>query len=335
MTWAILFGVGAEACTTFYLDGLFGKSYDWSQETAAIIVNKANVTKRSLPLLPSDKSFEWTSKYANATFNQYGQEFPLGGMNEKGLTVEIMILTSSQFPPADSRGSLNELQWIQYQLDNFATVAEAVAAEKATRISKVYANVHYLMCDRTKACATFEYLKGKPVIHTGESLPHSALANDTYTASLDRLSHFKGYGGAQTPPGSATGSLDRFVVAVTRTKGAKSTLENAFDTLSRVRAEGTRWNIVYDTQKAKVHFRTSRYSEIKTFDLSTFDVSCKELPQHLDIQTKVGGEVTKQFKPFTLSDNEKLVKESLAELGLPAAVIQKAADYPKSTACSE
>jgi choloylglycine hydrolase len=31
------------------------------------------------------KTISWISKYGSITFNQYGREFPTGGMNEKGL----------------------------------------------------------------------------------------------------------------------------------------------------------------------------------------------------------------------------------------------------------
>ena len=65
--------------------------------------------------------------------------FPLGGMNEKGLVVEIMWLDSSEYPKPDGKPSVNELQWIQYQLDNFATVNDVLSAAAKIRVSKVYA----------------------------------------------------------------------------------------------------------------------------------------------------------------------------------------------------
>ena len=40
---------------------------------------------------------QWQSKYASVTFNQYGVELPTGGINEKGLVVEIMGLKSEAF----------------------------------------------------------------------------------------------------------------------------------------------------------------------------------------------------------------------------------------------
>ena len=40
-----------------------------------------------------------------------------------------MWLDSSEYPKPDGTPSVNELQWIQYQLDNFATVGEVLASQ--------------------------------------------------------------------------------------------------------------------------------------------------------------------------------------------------------------
>jgi len=115
----------AFACTTFFLQKngeiVFGKNYDWETATGAVHTNQRNTHKRSL-VIDGSKSFEWTSKFGSVTFNQYGKEFPNGGMNEKGLVIELMWLSETQYPRADERPSLSVLQWIQYQLDNHSTV---------------------------------------------------------------------------------------------------------------------------------------------------------------------------------------------------------------------
>ncbi len=43
----------------------------------------------------------WTAVYGSISFNQYGKEFPTGGMNEKGLVVELMWLDETKFPAQD------------------------------------------------------------------------------------------------------------------------------------------------------------------------------------------------------------------------------------------
>ena len=71
------------------------------------------------------KPFTWTSRFGSLTFNQYGREFPSGGINEKGLVVELMWLDDTRYPAPDGRGELPTLQWIQYQLDTAANVDDA------------------------------------------------------------------------------------------------------------------------------------------------------------------------------------------------------------------
>ena len=110
------------SCTIFSLypnnQHWIGRTFDWSYGHGLVFTNKRNVSKSGLKLLPTDISGRWISKYGSITFNQFGREFPTGGMNEAGLVVEALELKSSIFPASDTRASLNELQFIQYLLDN-------------------------------------------------------------------------------------------------------------------------------------------------------------------------------------------------------------------------
>jgi len=128
-----------DACTTFCLkDGknlVFGRNYDWSIGHGFVMVNKRSLVKRAFNSFdPSAKPAEWISKYGSITFNQYGKEYPTGGMNEAGLVVEVMWLDSAQFPASDERPALGELPWVQYQLDNFFSVKEVINSDKSIRI---------------------------------------------------------------------------------------------------------------------------------------------------------------------------------------------------------
>ncbi len=100
----------ARACTAFLFEQegqvVMGKSYDWDTGDALVMVNPRGVAKRSL-LLSSSKAHEWVSKYASVTFNQYGREFPVGGMNEAGLVVEALWLRAARIEPSDARPALN------------------------------------------------------------------------------------------------------------------------------------------------------------------------------------------------------------------------------------
>jgi penicillin V acylase-like amidase (Ntn superfamily) len=105
-------GPSLEACSTFVLKSgknlVFGRNYDWAIGFGLVIVNKRNLVKRSnLNSGASANSLQWTSKYGSITFNQYGKEFPMGGMNEAGLVVEVMWLEETRFPlPGDKRAAM-------------------------------------------------------------------------------------------------------------------------------------------------------------------------------------------------------------------------------------
>lgn len=109
------------ACTTFCIgkDGqlIFGKNYDWVTGAGIINTNHRGFFKTSSH--SSKENFiSWVSRYASISFNQYGKEFPTGGMNEKGLVVELMWPDGTRYPDKDERPAVSVLQWIQYQLDN-------------------------------------------------------------------------------------------------------------------------------------------------------------------------------------------------------------------------
>ncbi len=172
----------AQACTTFLLerDGrtVVGKSYDWDLGHGFVVNNPKGLKKQALPFAPNDRPAEWVSKHASVTFNQYGREFPNGGLNDAGLVVEVMWLDSSRAPAPDKRATVSELQWIQYQLDNFSSVSEMIEAAHKVRVSTVYGKVHYLACDATNACAAFENLDGQLVVVRGQGV-QDLDSNDT------------------------------------------------------------------------------------------------------------------------------------------------------------
>jgi len=333
----------AQACSTFCLDHnsqpVFGKNYDWMVEDGLVIVNKRNVIKASAEEEPS---ISWTSKYGSVTFNQYGREFTHGGINEAGLVVELMWLSKTIYPAPDSRSGLNCLQWIQYQLDNFSTVAEVIASDSQIRIVSNEAPLHYLVCDSTGTCASIEFLEGKMVAHTGETMPFKALTNSPYAQSVEFLKQHKGFGGT-TPIGTTTSSLHRFARAANMLKNhepttSEGTVEYAFDILANVaQAQYTKWSIVYDIAKQHVYFRTFANPQIRYFDLKTFNFSCGSPVMVLDINADGSGEVSNRFVEYTRPLNRNLIENAYRKTEflkeVPEAVLDAVADYPESITC--
>ncbi len=296
-----------------------------------VISNASGVKKTGLPMSRGDRPASWISKHASVTFNQYGREFPNGGLNDAGLVVEVMWLDTSLSPAPDDRSSLSELQWIQYQLDTFASVAEMIEAAQRVRISTVYGKVHYLACDASSACAAFENLDGKLVITSGADLPARALTNHSYAQSL---AHRR----AQPRPPKGLGSLDRFARASRLAEDARGSTDGvnaAFTILDSVRGSETQWQIVYDAKRFQIHFRTAKLRETRTLDAKQLFVRCGQSARVLELDAKLAGDVTARFVPYKDELNRRIVDKSVAPIRdkIPAKAVDALVMYPASLSC--
>jgi penicillin V acylase-like amidase (Ntn superfamily) len=203
----------AIACTSFLVQDdkrpLMGKSYDWDLGHGMVVANPRGMEKTGMAAGATDRPPTWTSQYGSVTFNQYGREFPVGGMNEAGLAVEILWHFDAEYPGPDARPSLNELQWIQFQLDNYASVTEMIGHADEIRIAGLYAKVHYMAVDQQNHSASFSYIGGKLVIN--EDI--LAITNNTLSQSRLYLKKFTGFSGNLSIP-EGKRSLDRFVITM-------------------------------------------------------------------------------------------------------------------------
>lgn len=329
------------ACTTFLIPNspnvVMGKSFDWDESHGMWMANKANVLKKGLGLKPTDNPPSWKSKYASFTVNHVGREFPLNGINEKGLTVEIMIGGDNDLP-VDGRPSLNEVQWIQYQLDNFALVTEVLENAPKLRISRIRESVHYLICDATASCGVVEYdAKAKePLIRVfPKDMVVNTLANSFYDESVRYLKRFVGFGGFEEIPKSMS-SLDRFVRASSLAKGYRpgtDAVQHAVKVLDSVYAGHTQLNIVYEIALRNVTYRTRRNPRLRSVNATKFDSSCRAPVQVLNLH-EGEGEMTASFEDYRYEANQELVDETLGG-ELPPKVLEMIGRYPDSLPCDE
>ena len=327
------------ACSTFLLNKngqlVFGRNYDWVTGNGMVMVNARNVKKTSFAP-ENEKTITWISSCGSITFNQFGKEFPHGGMNEKGLVVELMWLNGTSYPEADDRPALNELQWIQYQLDNFATVDEVLANQSKIRIGRQgVAPLHYLIADASGNAATIEFIQGKTVIHTGKDLKTPVLTNTIYADALKQYeSKGRGY----------DNSNERFAIACKMTKEfqqAKNTQQPvafAFEVLDKI-AQGnyTKWRIVYDITDRKIHFiANGNQRKMISFNAYKFDCSENALAYHLNTKDN-DSSIT--FKPLHFDANRKLIetsaRESSNQLDIPFLMIAGAAQYFNEVQCAQ
>jgi penicillin V acylase-like amidase (Ntn superfamily) len=346
---AIHSGPSLEACSTFVLKSglklVFGRNYDWDIGYGFVMVNKRNLIKRSDHSSElSAQPVHWTSKYGSITFNQYGKEFPMGGMNETGLVVEVMWLEETRFPSSDPRPVLDELQWVQYQLDTASSVKEVIASDAVIRISTNSVPIHFLVSDKTGEAVTIEFLDGKMVYNTAETLPVKALTNSTYADSVEYLKEHKGFGGRKEI-GFSGNSLDRFARAAHMVSSYgkskdKEIVDYAFSILESIDNEGwTQWSIVYDVTDRIVYFKTKDAPLLKKFAFEDFDFDCQTQSKVIDMQTLKTGDISRHFIEYSTKINRKLIGQSFKGTefleNTPAVVMDQRAKYPESIICQE
>jgi penicillin V acylase-like amidase (Ntn superfamily) len=292
-------------CTTFCFknngEWIFGRNYDFEIESGLIIVNKRGVAKTALLSRgTAGQPAKWVSKYGSITFNQFGRELPLGGMNEAGLVIELMWLTETEYPKSDQRPALRDLQWIQYQLDTAATVQDVIASDELVRIeANTSMPIHFLLCDRRGGAAAIEFLGGRMRASTGKDLPVKALTNNTYEYCLD---FFRRSGSDETTPSfkQAINSLQRFAWAAKGTQAWDAKIYGdpvgyAFQVLDKANLSNSRFRIVYDVKAGVIYFHTKSTPDIRSVNFRQFDFSCGTPVKILDILADFRGDVTSQF----------------------------------------
>jgi penicillin V acylase-like amidase (Ntn superfamily) len=338
------------ACTTFFITKnghfAFGRNYDWVTDAGMLCTNLRGLTKTSAKM-PEGSSVKWVSKYGSITFNQYGKEFPMGGMNEKGLVVEMMWLDGSQYPKPDKRPSLNVLQWIQYQLDNCATVKEVLATNKKVRISpQVNPPIHYLVADASGQAATIEFLDGKMVVHKGDDLPLPALANTAYATSsrlIMDVDETKSLSNEQSDS-YIDNSVKRFAYACAMVRKYQQTdidkpiVDYSFEILDKVnQPEFTKWSIVYDVSNMTVYFKSASFNDVKSVAFADVDFSCSGTPLALDINQAAKGNVKNMLAAFSDELNmgvmQKAVAESKQQVSITDQDIDKMVAYAAQIKC--
>ena len=316
---AVLIATPGFTCTTLCLAekgrALVAYNYDaWASE-GLVLVNKRGTSKKSRV----KEGASWTSRYGSVTFNQFGRDEPISGVNEKGLMVSLMWLDETRYPPADHRPVIGLLRWIQYHLDNHASVAEVVANAEAVRLTSQFP-VHYLFADASGDTAVIEFLNGKLVVYRGETLPVRALANSTYADSIAAFEAAKRTGEIPT----SQSSLDRFVRGAILVSGDGDPIARGFATLAAVASPGpasprvgtTRWSIVYDLGANEVYFRTDINEAIRRFTVTSFDFSCRTPMKMLDVTAPGSGDVAATFVDYSRAANRALVEASYTKTPL-------------------
>jgi len=318
---ALLTG-GALACSAFNIAAGAGvvtaKNLDWHEEIpGAVIVNPRGVDKSVLPWRgwwpdPEERPpVRWVSRFGSLTFSAWGRDFIAGGMNEEGLVVEQASLTAT-YPPDDGRPGVSCAQWMQYQLDSFATVEDVLVHLCDLRPDGE--GWHYLVADRAGDCAVIEYVGGEPVVFRGDDLPHPVLTNTATESAQKNLPLDRAFGG-EIDIASGGDSCGRFVRIAALLRDAAAVPDGdleklAFRVLEAVRHEvDTRRSIVWLQTEGRVVWTTRSNREPRWLRLGDLDFS-EGAPALLADASAGAGDVTGLLFEWTPEANRTLVFEA-------------------------
>ncbi len=209
-----------------------GRTQDWTERThSAFRMYPRGIERRGAV---AETPHEWTSKYGSLVLSAY-DEGTHEGVNEKGLSAHALYLAGeTDFGKRDPKmQGIGIMQWVQYYLDNYATVAEAVEAQKNFPFQiepLILPNgfptlVHVSLSDKSGDSAVIEYIGGKARVYHDKRF--TVMTNEpTYDKQIANLSQYRTFGGDKPLPGERTPS-DRFVRAAYYVNGLPQTTDRA------------------------------------------------------------------------------------------------------------
>lgn len=268
----------------------------------------------------------WRAKYGSVVATAFDL-VATDGMNEAGFAGHILWLAESQYGTPDASATqLSQAVWLQYYLDNFATVAEAVAwtQESQVAISQLFdptghlvPTLHLALNDSTGDSAIIEYIDGTPTIY--HSREYTVMTNSPpYDQQLELVTAYQGLGGDDPLPGS-TLAKDRFARAsyYIRNQAQPETQVDAIAAmLSIIRnvaqpfrtpepgtpdASPTLWQVVLDLTNRRYVFESTTRPGIVWVNFNELDFAegtpslRLDLVSQLALEGGLAGNVSRQF----------------------------------------
>ena len=320
------------ACSTFKLQKgaelLYGHNLNQPgmNVPGMVFINKRGVFKtgRSFSemftkerLNPSGLS--WISRYGSITFSAFGRDFPDGGINEAGIYIWEMN-DDTAYPKNDKLPKLEQMNWMQYILDNCTTLDEALAAAREIEIDGW--GWHYFLGDARGDCAAVEFIKGEVVIQRGETMPVPGLFNEPYARELQLSRYFKGFGGLYEPDLN-NNKVPRFVKTAVMIRDYDPALDAVAYGLKMLRQltvnEEPKWSVLIDVVRKNVYFKTMANPQIKSFSFKDIDFSNHGPVLALNMDQKQGGDVGRSLSPAT----DDAIEAMLVSLPLPEDFFQQ------------
>lgn len=315
-----------EACTRMVYTGdnnivLTGRSMDWKTPMESNLWVFPRGMERNGEV--SGNSLKWTSKYGSVITSAF-EICSTDGINEKGLVANILWLAESKYPTRDKKKpGITIAAWVQYVLDNYATVDEVVKAMESNSFQLVttqvpgedrLATLHLSVSDSNGDSAIFEYLDGKLTVH--HSKDYKVLTNSpSYDQQLAIAGYWNSVGGLDFMPGTNR-AADRFARASFYVNALPKTADNKLaiaSVLSVVRNASvpygistpdhpeistTQWRTVSDSKNKVYIFEETLTPNTFWVDLNKLDLSkgAPTLKLELAGGQTYSGEVSTNFK---------------------------------------
>lgn len=311
---------------------IFAKNNDTFFKDGMIFTNHKGIKKKAL-ILPPNMPVEWVSKYGSISFSQCGKELPVGGMNEKGLVVEQTTLLETMYPSNMNKGSIKELQLIQYLLDTCSDVKQAIQQIEKINIAQATWTIQYILSDQLGDMAIIQYLNGRANIYTDDNLTIRGITNSIYKESLDayecgllnnsEISDYK------------KNSLGRFMKVAQFTKNnSLNHISEAFAFLKAVERNDTVWSIAYDSYDKIVYFKIKGMDSIKDIQVNDINFERNVQPMYFDMLSDTENT---QFEVYSREINRKLVnsffenetiRKTMNLSSIPTELIDYLSTYP-------
>ncbi len=302
---------------------IVGRNMDWSDPTAKTrIWAFPRAMKRDGG--EGESSLQWSSKYGSIVCSFYDIA-TADGFNEAGLAGNLLYLAESDFGDVQKQDKprISVGAWLQYFLDNYKNVQEAVVAMKKPPFAIVApvlpngreSSVHLCISDKTGDSAIFEYIGSELKIHHGPQ--YQVMTNSpVYDEQLALNAYWELIGGDNMLPGTIS-AADRFVRAsyflksAPKFEGRKLAVAAVFSQLRAVSVplglsdpehpniSSTLWRTVCDQNTGRYYFDSAIRPALFWIDIDNFDLSPGSSPLSLDVDDPdiPLGEVSAAFKP--------------------------------------
>lgn len=271
-------------------------------------------------------TLSWTSRYGSVIATAFDM-ISVDGINEVGLAGHVLWLAESTYGELDeSRPALSQGIWLQYFLDNCATVAEAVDWVNKTDVQVIQMPdptggeppaIHLALDDATGDSAVIEYIDGHAKVYHGRDF-HVMTNSPTYDQQLELLPQWEGLGGDKPLPGD-TSAEHRFARAsyyVSRLPQPAGQLEAVAGMFSVIRnaaqpfripdpgkpdASQTIWQVVLDLTNKRYIYESTTRPNVVWVDLADLDFREGSRQLKLDLLSKlsleggIAGDVAADF----------------------------------------